>query len=484
MKKTSKLLIVLALVVLLLCSLTIKSQAAETKYFTMNNVSSEVGQKARVEIKAKTDLSLDDINMEVFYDTTKLSVTANDLKVADILANDADFAIRDNVIVLGYAVTDAITIKAGTVLLTIDFTVLSKGVGVSQVTASIDAAKTIVAEDGTPIMDEKKEDVTSQVTGIQPVTGITLNKTTGTLNVGQAEDLTATVEPSTATNKNVTWSSSDIAVATVNNGKVTAVAPGTAVITAKAGSKTATYTLTVKAPLKGITLSKSEISVVKGQSQTLSVTYNPANTTDSKEVQWSSDNKTVATVENGIVKGIKAGTATITAKVGNYTQKCVVTVKEIALNEIAIDQKDFELNVDETKTLKIIYNPANTTDDRTAKWSSSDDTVATVENGVVKGIKAGTATITVTVNGKTASVEVTIKEKPVEESKEENKEENNGIENTNTENKEQENVASKKEEESVLPKTGDIAIGIFVALVVVSGAGILFILKRNKKMSK
>ena len=81
------------------------------------------------------------------------------------------------------------------------------------------------------------------------VESVTLNKTQLTLDVGGEETLTATVTPDNATDKTVTWSSDNTAVATVENGKITAVAAGTAMITATAGDKSATCTVTVNAPV-------------------------------------------------------------------------------------------------------------------------------------------------------------------------------------------------------------------------------------------
>ena len=79
------------------------------------------------------------------------------------------------------------------------------------------------------------------------VESVTLNKTELTLEVGGEETLTATVAPDDATDKTVTWSSDNTAIATVENGKVTAIAAGTATITAKAGDKTDTCSVTVNA---------------------------------------------------------------------------------------------------------------------------------------------------------------------------------------------------------------------------------------------
>ena len=105
---------------------------------------------------------------------------------------------------------------------------------------------------------------TCEVNVTQPVGGITLDKTTLDLNVGQSDTLTATITPNDATNKNVTWSSSDSSIATVdNNGKVTGIAPGTATITVTTedGKKTATCTVTVNNPSRAlleITMSNNE----------------------------------------------------------------------------------------------------------------------------------------------------------------------------------------------------------------------------------
>lgn len=474
-KTTNKLLVVMTLVVLLLSSLMISSFAADPQYITMSNVSANVGEKVTVEIKAKTDLYVDDINITVSFDSTKLSTSAADVKVPETLKQDvggtayfvAAPGFRNGEAVLGAYDDEAFTVPAGTTLLTVDFTV--NAAGASTVTADLDAGRTVI-ENGGYSTETKTETITATVTGLKAVTGISLDKTTATLNVGDTTALTATVTPTDATNKEVTWSSNNTSVATVNNGTVTAKAPGTAVITAKAGDKTATCTVTVKAPLTGITLTPATAEVVKGQTVTLKVDYQPANTTDSKTVTWTTSDATIATVENGVVKGLKAGEVTITAKVGNFTKEAKVKVSEIALNSVAINTQDFELEEGATKQLDIIVNPENTTDELNVEWKSSDETVATVENGLVKGLKPGTATITVIVNGKEATVEVTVTEKvvtpePLPEDKPAD-ESGEGV---------------KEEKPSVLPQTGDIAIGLAVVLLIVSTVGIFFVVKRNRK---
>ena len=162
------------------------------------------------------------------------------------------------------------------------------------------------------------------------VTGVTLDKTSQNLVVGGTVDLIATVAPGNATNKDVTWDSSDSTVAEVSTaGKVTAKKAGTATITVTTadGSKTATCTVTVVAatvPATGVTLDKTTASLEVGKDVTLTATVAPADSTDA--VVWSTSDATIATVAGGKVTALKAGTVTITAKAGDKTATCTVTV--------------------------------------------------------------------------------------------------------------------------------------------------------------
>ena len=167
------------------------------------------------------------------------------------------------------------------------------------------------------------------------VTSVTLDCNELTLIEGETVTLTATVAPENATNKNVTWSSSDETVATVDqSGKVTAVKAGEATITVKTedGSKTATCAVTVNPkvyPVTGVSLDKTTITLTEGDAQTLVATVAPENATN-KNVTWSSSDETVATVDqSGKVTAVKAGEATITVKTedGGKTATCKVTVK-------------------------------------------------------------------------------------------------------------------------------------------------------------
>ena len=152
-----------------------------------------------------------------------------------------------------------------------------------------------------------------------PVTGVSLNKSATTLEVGDEEILTATISPSNADNKNVSWSSDDEDVATVNsNGKITAVAAGTAniTVTTEDGSKTATCAVTVTAATKTAVnmtgFSATSTTIVKGNTTTTSVTNDQAGWTAA--YTYSSSDETVATVAtNGVITAVKKGSATITA---------------------------------------------------------------------------------------------------------------------------------------------------------------------------
>ena len=169
------------------------------------------------------------------------------------------------------------------------------------------------------------------------VTGVTLNKTATSIVAGQTEQLTATVAPGNATNKNVTWESNKTSVATVDqSGKITAVAAGTATITVKTvdGNKTATCAVTVTPAssdpiaVTGVTLNKSNTSLNVGGTETLIATVAPGNATN-KSVTWESNKTSVATVDqSGKITAIAEGTATITVKTvdGNKTATCAVTV--------------------------------------------------------------------------------------------------------------------------------------------------------------
>ena len=189
------------------------------------------------------------------------------------------------------------------------------------------------------------------------VTGVTLNKTSISLEVDASETLTAEVTPQNATNKAVVWSSSNGAVATVDNtGKVTAMAIGVTTVTVMTGDggKTATCDVTVTTKVvTGVSLNKTTISFVIGDSETLIATITPTDA-ENKNVTWSSSNEAVATVDNtGNVMAVGAGVTTVTVATddGGKTATCEVMVEPVAPKYFAafrFDGKDYRIADDQT----------------------------------------------------------------------------------------------------------------------------------------
>lgn len=271
----------------------------------------------------------------------------------------------------------------------------------------------------------KKVKATCKVTVKQAVTKVKLNKKSVTLATGKTVTLKATVSPSKAANKKVTWKSSNTSIATVSSkGKVTAknkTGKVTITATAKDGSKKyAKCTVTVVRKVTGVSVPKTA-TVTEGAFTTLKATVAPSNATN-KTVTWKSLNTKVAIVsaKTGLVKGLKPGKVWIAATADGKTAYCCLTVtkKYVPVTKVAVNPKTVELDLAGTKTTKIAYAvaPANATYKFVA-WSTSDDKVATVDkNGNVTAVGVGTATITArAVGGKTASCVVTVKDStPVE----------------------------------------------------------------------
>ena len=200
----------------------------------------------------------------------------------------------------------------------------------------------LVSDDGGTAWGFKVTSVKANVTNIK-VTKVTLNKASANVERGKTLQLTATVTPTTATNKAVTWTSSNTKVATVSStGKVTAKAVGTTTITctAKDGSGVkATCKVTVKNPVvkvSKITLNKTSASMIKGDSLALKATVTPTNATN-KAVVWKSSNTKVATVSStGKVTAKAAGTVTITCTAKDGSGKkatCRITVRAYTKTE-------------------------------------------------------------------------------------------------------------------------------------------------------
>ena len=301
---------------------------------------------------------------------------------------------------------------------------LIKGIEVG----SSDIEITVKDYDGNVKTDSVKVNV---INSNQPVlvSSIALSPTSVTLNPNGTYKFNVTVSPSNATNKGVTWSSSNTNVVSVDqNGNIKALKDGTAKIrvTAKDGSgKYAEASVTVESSkptnilVTGVSLNASTVKMYVGQSYQLIHTIKPSNATN-KGVTWSSSNTNVVSVSNGKIVGKSSGKAriTVTTNDGRYSAYTDVTVinrpssnssssskpssssssGSSISSSIDIIKDTIELNKGSEEKLE--YKLSQDLTDSIIIWKSSNTDVAVVKNGIVTAISAGEATITATINGK------------------------------------------------------------------------------------
>lgn len=157
------------------------------------------------------------------------------------------------------------------------------------------------------------------------VSSVSLNTATIEMVEGETFNLVATVLPKDAEYDGVTWASSNVSVASVQSGTVTALKEGTATITASAGGKSSTCNVRVVVPVTGVTLDKTILFMVVGETATLTATVKPENATD-KTVIWKSSDELVANVINGTVSAIKGGNVRVEASLAGFSIYCDVSV--------------------------------------------------------------------------------------------------------------------------------------------------------------
>ena len=250
-------------------------------------------------------------------------------------------------------------------------------------------------------------------------TQLIINKNKTSIEKGSEETLTTSILPEDTTDQlNITWTSSDESKVKVENGVVKAIAPTETPVTITATASnglTATCEVTVTCSLQSISLNETSLKIEAGEDATtvLAVTKNPTDATvDVADVKWESLAPTIATVVNGKVTAVAPGTTYIRATLDGKVAECKVEVIA-TLKSVSIENGTDNLEIYKNKTgeMKVIYNPSYATEIPTATWTSSNEAVATVNNGVVTGLKEGTAKITVDFgNGITASRVVKVKE--------------------------------------------------------------------------
>lgn len=266
--------------------------------------------------------------------------------------------------------TEAATVENGVVT--------AVGEGKANITVTtVDGNKTATCEITVLTEEEPEPDPEPEVINVE---NVTLNSQNEELKIGDTVTLVATITPSNATNKNVTWSSDNTNVATVNNGVVRAVGEGKANITVTTvdGNKTATCMITVlpeEEPepepeptpepdpepevinVESVALNSQNEELKIGETTTLVATVMPSNATN-KKVVWSSDNTNVATVNNGVVTAVGEGSANIkvTTVDGNKTAVCKITVVDEQEDVISTISYDITDSTNKNVTATITFN--------------------------------------------------------------------------------------------------------------------------------
>ncbi|MDO5394888.1 MAG: Ig-like domain-containing protein [Bacteroidales bacterium] len=238
---------------------------------------------------------------------------------------------------------------------------------------------------------------------LQHVGSVDLDHKALTLNIGASRQLKATVSPDNASDKTVTWSSSDTRVATVdNNGLVKAISRGSARITAtsKEGNKTAACEVEVRQFVEKIVIDKPTASLNIGESLQLTAAINPADA-DNKTIKWSISDPSIASVsQNGLVQGVTPGSATITvaAQDGSGVKATSTVTVRRPVTAISLNSSSLNLDLGNTGTLSVVLTPENASNTDFAVESSNTSVATVTKNGrtiSVKTVGIGTSTITV-----------------------------------------------------------------------------------------
>ena len=286
--------------------------------------------------------------------------------------------------------------------------VTAKSAGNTTITATSGNGKQVTCE--ITVVNNNKE-----------VENITLNYTTTNLIINGTINLFATITPEDATNKNISWSSSDESVAVVDSsGIVTAKKAGNVTITAiTSNGKKASCRVNVGSAVKeveSVVLNYTQTNLTVGGSANLYATILPTDATN-KNVTWTTNNPNVAVVNSsGIVTAKNTGTAIITVTTSNgkkATCEIRVSSKTVEVTGISLNKSSASLTVGETVALVSTVSPSNATN-KNVTWTSSNKNVAVVNsNGVVTAKSGGTTIITATANnGKKATSIISVKYAP------------------------------------------------------------------------
>jgi uncharacterized protein YjdB/pimeloyl-ACP methyl ester carboxylesterase len=295
----------------------------------------------------------------------------------------------------------------------------SNATTIASVNASSGVVKALAVGEATVTAKYSDGQTASCIVTVEPidVTAITLTPAVAEIYVDSTIQFRATPTPENPTTFNPVWSSSADTVATVSTtGLVTGVSAGTTTITVTAGGISKTAEVTVEnyvVDITAITLTPTVAEIYVDSTIQFRATPTPENPTTFNPV-WSSSAETVATVSaTGLVTGVSAGTATITVTAGGISKTAEVTVRNYVVDITDITLTPAAAKVWTNGTIQLAASPVpqNSTEFNPV-WSSGDNTVATVSpSGLVRGISAGTTTITVTSGGISKTAEITVRER-------------------------------------------------------------------------
>lgn len=236
------------------------------------------------------------------------------------------------------------------------------------------------------------------------------------MKVGEEQEVIATIIPSNATYQDITWYSGNTSVVTVTNGLVKANGVGKTIIKVTSSKKQISKMINVtvsdnEIPVEKINVNTPTIELYVGDKNKIEYSIEPNDATNKKISYATSDKNVAGFDQEGNLVGVNEGTATITLKSKNgVTANVDVSVKqrEIEVTGVIVSKKSITVVEGSSKTVTAKVNPTNATN-KTITWSSSDKTIATVDNGKITGVKKGTTTIKATSNnGKSKDIEVKV----------------------------------------------------------------------------
>ena len=254
---------------------------------------------------------------------------------------------------------------------------------------------------------------------IIPVESVRLDRESLHLTKGETFLLTATLLPETATDRVVSWMSSDETIVSVGeDGLLTALAGGSVTVTASAGKESARCEVFVTVPVQGLLLTPETLSLTVGDTASLTAAVQPADATEAA-LAWSSSDSRVASVDSlGGVTARGPGVAEVSVACGAFraVSRVAVSARVVPVDAVGLSLQVLSLEEGGSARLQAVVTPSDATD-AALSWSSSDSRVAVVDSsGTVTALREGTAEVTASAGGKKAACMVAVRKKviPVE----------------------------------------------------------------------